>query len=98
MNLAKVLPLRNKFAARINLAISYYQWKSFFYKIARDQLKLPIAIGGLGMVDIKQKCNALLLRQIVFARKKTGDEQDVVYWSRTNSPTNRSWLSETWRL
>ena len=95
--LAQVLPFTDKYAARINLAIGYYLWRGFIYKVARDQLRLPITTGGLGLVDIKQKCTALFLRQILYAKKEIGDEQDIVYWSRINSPARHSWLFETWK-
>ncbi|KAJ4426256.1 hypothetical protein ANN_27068 [Periplaneta americana] len=63
---AQVLPIPEQTAQQIE-KIGFYLWKGFVFRIARPQCKLSIKEGGLQLINVKSKCDALFIKYIVRA-------------------------------
>ena len=78
--LAQVIPFPEKYSQQVERTIGYYIWQGYLYKAARDQLRRPIAQGGLNLIAVSSKSQALLIKHIHQAVNGCGDEQDVDFW------------------
>ena len=60
--LAKVFPPRKMDTQQVEKYIGYFIWKDFPYRVARQQLRLPLNKGGLNLVDVEAKCHTLMMK------------------------------------
>lgn len=68
--IAQVFLLRLKDAQKVESLIRYYMWNGHRIKINRQQLRLKYRKEGLNLVATKEKCDALLMRNIINQIKK----------------------------
>ncbi|KAJ4445054.1 hypothetical protein ANN_06853 [Periplaneta americana] len=80
--LAQILPLPTKYSTVLDRAISFYVWKGYFYKLPKTQLHLPTTKGGLQLIAVKEKSQALLTRNILRAKQEESDPMDNKFWQK----------------
>ncbi|KAJ4440325.1 hypothetical protein ANN_08464 [Periplaneta americana] len=79
---AQILPLPTKYSTVLDRAISFYVWKGYFYKLPKTQLHLPTTKGGLQLIAVKEKSQALLTRNILRAKQDESDPMDNKFWQK----------------
>ncbi|KAJ4435278.1 hypothetical protein ANN_23856 [Periplaneta americana] len=80
--LAQILPLPVKYATVLERAVSFYIWKGYLYKLKKAQLVLPKDKGGLQLIAVKEKCQALITRNIIRGHRGESDPMDNEFWKR----------------
>ncbi|KAJ4430824.1 hypothetical protein ANN_19415 [Periplaneta americana] len=63
--LAQVLPIPIHTAQQIEKVVGFYLWKGFVFRIARLQCRLSTKEGGLQLINVKTKCDALFIKEII---------------------------------
>ncbi|KAJ4430228.1 hypothetical protein ANN_22440 [Periplaneta americana] len=84
--LAQILPLPDKYATVLERAVSFYIWKGYLYKLKKTQLCLPKGKGGLQLIAVKEKCQALITRNILRGQRGESDPMDNDFWERQILP------------
>ncbi|KAJ4429350.1 hypothetical protein ANN_26355 [Periplaneta americana] len=80
--LAQILPLPVKYATVLERAVSFYIWKDYLYKLRKAQLVLPKDKGGLQLIAVKEKCQALITPNIIRGQRGESDPMDNEFWKR----------------
>ncbi|KAJ4447538.1 hypothetical protein ANN_09545 [Periplaneta americana] len=62
-----------KYATVLERAVSFYIWKGYLYKLRKAQLVLPKDKGGLQLIAVKEKCQALITRNIIRGHRGESD-------------------------
>ena len=86
--LAQIIPLPKKYATIMERAVRHYIWKGYLYKLSQKQLNLPRSKGGLQLIAVKEKCEALLTRNIIRAYHNDSDPMDNNFWTRHRRTVN----------
>jgi hypothetical protein len=79
---AQIIPITDNYVQKITTSILTYIWRGWIFRVPASTLyKRPID-GGIGMPDIRAKCNMLLITRLTKQREKT----DIVtaYWLNQN--------------
>ncbi|KAJ4433686.1 hypothetical protein ANN_15997 [Periplaneta americana] len=71
-----------KYATVLEQAVSFYIWKGYLYKLKKAQLVLPKDKGGLQLIAVKEKCQALITRNIIRGHRGESDPMDNEFWKR----------------
>ncbi|KAJ4446441.1 hypothetical protein ANN_13137 [Periplaneta americana] len=80
--LAQILPLPIKYGTVLERAVSFYIWKSYLYKLRKTQLVLPKGKGGFQLIAVKEKCQALITRNIIRGQREESYPMDNEFWKR----------------
>lgn len=90
--IAQILPLPCKFSAQIKQYTGWFIWNRHFFRVHRDQLTLQPIDGGLGLVNIQMKANALLFRNIFRSLSPDCQQKELFKfaWNVKHISTNRN--------
>lgn len=80
--IAQILPTSKLMYKKFELLIGFFVWNGYVYRVARDQLRLPFDQGGLRLIDVEQKCKALLTKNTLCALAGSGDNFDKCFLTR----------------
>ena len=79
---AQVLPLPARYAQQLESAITRFLWRGKLEKLALQEIYNPPDQGGLGVVDIRSKADALFIKQacrLLSNPEETGAKH-IKYW------------------
>ena len=79
---AKIYPPRKQDTQTIEKYAGFYIWRSYPYRVARQQLRLPLHKGGLGLIDVSLKCQAIMAKTLHDITMERGDQFEFTYFSR----------------
>ena len=84
--LCQILPLPSKYAAKIENVLKKFIWAGKLEKLALDETKSSRLEGGLGVVCIRSKSDALFLRQTcrMLANPESNSYKHIKYWVGEN--------------
>ena len=86
--LAKILPPRKLDTQLVEKYIGYHIWRTFPYRVSRDQIRLPLNKGGLNLVNVEAKCRALLTKHCDDIVNNKGDEFVIRDFNKYLQPTS----------
>lgn len=75
---ARVLPMPEHYAKAIETTIFHFIWGRKYDPICRTTAKLPLDRGGLGIQDIKSKCDLFLASRMI----KLSDPNYTSFWTK----------------
>ena len=78
----QVLPLPNAFAKKVESMISSFLFRGKPERLMLEELFNPTSKGGLGILDVRNKANALFMKQLsrMLTRKEEGSYHHLCYW------------------
>lgn len=81
--IAKILPIPKAFNQKIQSLGYSFIWRNKLETLAMKEIILPREEGGLGLVNIEQKNQALLLKTVlddIYSKKVTSNCEIMMYW------------------
>lgn len=85
----------------IRICTFKFLWKSQFFKIAREQLYLPIEKGGVGLMDPEMKIKSLFIKLVLYGHKNSPLQDDHFMMNNDNLKLSRNtteWLQKAKEL
>ena len=79
--LAQVIPLPQRICNQLDVMVRAFLWKGRLEHLAYDELYAPPLEGGLGLSNIKARCDALFVKQLCRILQSPGSHRDhLKYW------------------
>ena len=79
---AKILLPRKQDTQKIEKFAGFFLWKGYPYRIAREQLRLPYKLGGVGLINVSCKSRAILVKMCHDIVNNKADVFEIAYFSQ----------------